>query len=279
MGGTYEEIPLRFGLFWSGAPMSLLRFLTFVSIRKHHPDSKIDLYISKNSGRSASWKKESQDFLSQPSSSEKFCYISELYKLSVNIYETDFFPTFSPNYQSDLFRWWYLKNYGGFYLDTDQIVVRSFTSLPLHCDFIYSAYRTRSCGLYTPVGALGAKKGSTVASDIIDSIMKFYDPSDYSSLGPPMFREMLKTKEKEWEDLEMFNAPPATFYPFSESRLIKRAYSDSSHISPNSLAVHWFGGHKESQAFNCKFSEEFAKTNDDLISNLCKPLLEYWEGI
>jgi len=267
-------IPLKFGLFWSGADLSPLRFLTFVSLRKHHPSAEIELYLSKKSDKSVSWKSEKQDFQFK---SENECYIENLKSLDVKIIEEDLFPTYAPNYQSDLFRWWWLYNNGGYYLDTDQIVLKPFNELPPQVDFIYSMYRAKSCGIYSPVGVIGAESGSPIVKQIMDEMSSCYDPENYNSLGPFMFRDLYFKHRDIWEKGNvMFNAPPNYFYPFAESRLIKKAYESQIHLTGESFCVHWYGGHPNSQEFNRAFTEENAYSNEDTISMLARPLWDYW---
>jgi hypothetical protein len=266
-------IPLKFGLFWSGTELSFLRFLTFVSIRQHHPYAEIELYHSKKSDKNISWRAEKQDF---QSSEKTKCYLSKLEDLDVKIIDSDLFPTYAPNYQSDLFRWWWLYRNGGFYLDTDQIILKPFDGLPLESDFIYSMYRAKSCGIYSPVGAIGSKQGSPIVERIMDEMMGCYDPQNYSSLGPFMFRDLYFKHRDDWEKKAMFNAPPNYFYPIPESRMIKSVYESRIHLTGESYALHWYGGHPLSQKFNKKVSEESISNDEDTISLLARPLLDYW---
>jgi len=265
-------IPLKFGLFWSGSAMSYMRFLTFVSLRKFHPDAEIELYLSKTSDNSLSWVNEKQDF--QRSNSSK-CYLDELKDLNVKVIEKDLFPTYAPNYQSDFFRWWWLYHNGGFYLDTDQIILRDFRQLP-DADFIYSMYRAKSCGIYAPVGVIGAEKGSPIVKQIMDEMGALYNPLDYNSLGPFMFRDLFLKHRDKWEsENSMFNAPPNLFYPIAESYMVDKLYDSKIHLTQEPFSVHWFGGHPKSQEFNETFTEESVLKEENTISELARPLINY----
>lgn len=268
-------IPLKFGLFWSGSKLSALRFLTFVSLRKHHPNAEITLYLSKKSDKNVSWGVEKQDFQCFSGDS---CYLDKLDDLNVKVVEAELFPTYAPNFQSDLFRWWWIYNNGGFYLDTDQIILKPFDDLPLDADIIYSMYRAESCGIYSPVGVIGAKQKGNIVGEIMNNMSDCYDPNNYNSLGPFMFRDLyFKNREKWNEENVMFNAPPNYFYPFAESRLITKAYTTNIHLTGEAYALHWYGGHPMSQEFNNKFSEESCLTDEDTISKLAKPLFKWYK--
>lgn len=258
-------IPLKFGLFWSGAPLSYLRYLTFKTLRHWHPESEIELYISrifKKEGHK--WADEKQDF-EHPEQIGKD-YLDGLKELDIRIVEGDFFPGYPPSMQSDLFRWWWLKNNDGFYLDTDQIILKSFKDLPLDNNLIYSAYPAQSCGFYSPIGVVGSEN-SEMVKWMHELLPQFHVKNNYNSMGPFAFRAVLGSRT--WKD-KMFNAPSNYFYPIPESQFIGAVYSGDFKISEESFALHLYGGHPLTQKFNCKYTEEFAKTSNDTISVLLK---------
>jgi len=253
-------IDLQFGLFHSGCDLTYLRYLTFKSLRHFHPDAKIQLFHSKSFKKDGhNWNNEKQDFERGDQIHTK--YLKKLDKLDVEVIKFDKFKEYAPNYQSDFFRWWYLKKYGGFYLDTDQIILKSFKTLPLENKLIYSVYAN-----YCPVGVIGASKDSKVVEYINNNINNHYDPNDYNSLGPWMFRSIMsKVKMKEG-----FNAPPEFFYPAPLSDFVHMIYNGKLGLTNENFALHWFGGAYKSQAFNSSYNEEFAKTSNDTISRFLR---------
>lgn len=206
------------------------------------------------------WNREKQDF--EDPSSVPVDYISRLASIDVEVVELDAFEQYAPNYQSDLFRWWFLQNNGGFYLDTDQIILRSFASIPLKHKIIYCTYNG-----YCPVGVIGAQKDSKIVGYIVKNLPRYSNPSDYNSMGPWMFRDVLN---KMGASEQGFNAPSTFFYPVPFSDMVPRVYDGSMMISPNSYALHWFGGHPKSQAFNKHYTEEFATHSEDTISKFLR---------
>ena len=264
-------IELKFGLFWSGAPLSYLRYLTFKTLRHFHPDSDIILYVTDTFNNSGyKWGVEKQDF---ESSVAIIDYIDKLKDIGVNVVKLELFGKYPSNYQSDFFRWWFLKNNSGFYMDTDQIVLRSFDTLPLDSNIIFSAYQAKSCGLYTPVGVIGADNSEMV--EWIDQLLpQFYEPNNYNSLGPFMFRTMLKMRK--WKDV-MFNAPSNYFYPIPDSYLVNNLYEGNldlhegmKELNGEIYSCHWFGGHPLSQRFNKKYTKELAKVSNDSLSKFLR---------
>ena len=258
-------IDLKFGLFWSGSKLSYLRYLTFKTLRHFHPESEIELFISDTCKKDGyKWSCEKQDFEEDIDGDD---YTERLADIDVKVIRGDFFGQYPPNFQSDFFRWWWLKNNGGFYLDTDQIILKSFSELPLDNDLIYSGYVARSCGFYTPVGCIGASKASEMVEWIMQLLPQFYNPDNYNSLGPFMFRDMLRSRR--WKD-KMYNAHPSIFYPVPDSYLVPHIYDGTIQPFPNSLSLHWFGGHEASQEFNKKYTEEMAKESNDTISRFLR---------
>jgi hypothetical protein len=254
-------IPLKFGLFWSGAPLSYLRYLTFKTLRLWHPDAEIELYLSRKFQKDGfNWQDEKQDFQNIDHIGQN--YLGDLNDLKVRVIPGDFFAGYPSNFQSDLFRWWWLKNNNGFYLDADQIILKSFETLPLDNNLIYSAYPAQSCGFYSPVGVIGAEN-SEMVNWIHELLPQFYVKDNYNSMGPFMFRAILGSRP--WKD-KMFNAPPNIFYPIPESQYIGAVYSGDFKIPAESFALHLYGGHPLTQEFNRKYTEEFARTGTDTVS-------------
>lgn len=255
-------IPLHFGLWHGGCKLSYLRYLTFKTLRYFHPNSKISLFIGdKFNNKNHNWNIEKQDF-ERPEDIKKD-YLEKLKELDVEIKHVDWFSQYASNYQSDFFRYFYLHNFSGFYLDTDQIILKSFESLPLENDLIYSGFPASSCGYYIPVGVLGASKESEIVKAMMNELPKLINTNNYNSIGPFGFRKVLESRK--WND-RMFNAPSNYFYPVSESHKVNEIYNGTLKLTDESFALHLFLGHPVSQEFNKIYTEEMAKVNNDTIS-------------
>jgi len=265
-------INLKFGLFWSDTKMSYLRYLTFKSLRHFHPDAEIELYISSKSAKDGfNWSCEKQDF--QRKEFAQVMTLDDLKPLNITIQEFNGFEQYAANFQSDFFRWWWLKKNSGFYLDTDQIILKSFNCIDLTYDFIYSAYNAPSCGLYTPVGAIGANCNSQIVQWINAILPKYYSANSYNSLGPFMLRSVLATRK--WDD-KMLNTGSELFYPALDSGYVPALYYNHDYTIEiekridNAVALHWYGGHPASQSFNASFTEDDAKSSLNLLSTILR---------
>ena len=259
-------IPLKFGLFWAGDTLSYLRYLTFKSLRHHHPDAKIQLYLTKEYNKNKhNWSCEGQDFEKSLNSKN---YLPELEKLNVETINVQYIgsPDFCPILQADLFRWIWMKQEGGIYLDTDQIILKSFDTLPLDKEFIYCRYQEVQCGDYYPIGVLGLEKDSKIADIAIDTVLKIYNPNVYNSSGPIAMHLIMENINKD----RVFNAPSSYFYPINSSSLVNYIYNGNFYPSNESYALHFFGGHPLTQEFNKKYSIEFARDSNDSISQIIR---------
>jgi hypothetical protein len=172
----------------------------------------------------------------------------------------------NPVVQSDIFRYWWLNNNGGFYLDTDQIILKSFETMPLKFDLLYTLYFNPQCGMYAPVGVIGCCKGSAVMDYVMKNIMRYYQSNNYNSTGPFMFIDILKRVDLS----NAFNMPPVAWYPAQHSDMVGEIYNGNLELPTTSWALHWFGGHPVSQEFNKKYTEEFAKTSTDTVSKFLR---------
>lgn len=255
-----------FHLFWAGDHLSYLRFLTFKTCRLHHPDAKIILHHSPSYISHTNWPREKQDYQSDMGKN----YFDSLKDIGIEIQIVDKFKDFAPVYQADFLRWEILKNQGGIYLDTDQIILKNFEPL-LNCEMFYSAYALDAGIMYYPIGVLGSIKNHWLSVEMIKKLNAAYNPNVYQSIGPDLFRSFMNETEivnKVENDSTIINYPQTYFYPAPEpDKYCEKMFAgESNHKLVDSYALHWFGGYQPSHIFNSKFTEEFAKTSNDLIS-------------
>ena len=135
---------------------------------------------------------------------------------------------------------------------------------------ICSVYKAKSCGIYSPVGVIGASKDSKIVKYVNENILRYYEPNNYNSIGPFMFLKVLN--QEQWTD-KIYNAPSDVFYPIAESYLIGQVYGGMFEIPKDSFALHWYGGHKLSQQFNLSYTEESVKNSKDTISKVIRRIL------
>jgi hypothetical protein len=260
-------IPLSFCLFWAGDTLSYLRYLTFKTLRCHHPEAKIKLYLTKEFNNSShNWANESQDFEKKLDIKN---YLNKLDDINVEVIKVKYIgkPDLCGILQADIARWLMLKE-GGFYLDTDQIILKSFDTLPLNNEFIYSRYNEVQCGDYLPTGVIGLENDSKIPDIAVKEVLESYSPMNYNSSGPFMMRKLINKIDLS----RAFNTPYEYFYPINTSSRVGDIYTGRYIPNNESYALHWYGGHKMSQLFNMNYSEEMARTSGDSISKIIREL-------
>lgn len=263
-------ILMNFGLFWSGAPLSYLRYLTFKTLRYFHPRSRIQLFISRK------YKKcedksglPNQEFIN-PAMIKKD-YLPMLSALNVEVEKLNIFPESYPFQQADMYRWTWLRHNGGIYLDPDQIILRPFDSLPLKkYGFMYSSYKVKSQfalnGEFSPIGVLGAERNNHIVNEVLSRIQKYKATNNYNAIGVLMMHDIIKKIDMK----NSFNAPPNYFYPAPICDYMDGIYNGKLTLPKESLSAHWFGGYGPSIDFNRKYTEEFAKISNDTISRFLR---------
>jgi len=263
-------IELEFSLFWCGGNISYLRYLTFKTLRHFHPDSVIKLYVSKQYNKHIhNWDIEKQDFETEITQD----YKANIAQLGVKIIEMDYFgsPDFCAIRQADMFRFWSLYHFGGFYLDTDQLILKSFNTLPLNKNLIYSQFSNVDRSRYAPTGVIGCAKGDPIAKIAMKIVNDTYTHEVYNSSGPIAWETVLEEVNKS-EHPEYSNVPEECFYPINCSSDIGKVYNGSYIIPKPSYCLHLYLGHPLSQEFNKKYTESFAKTSNDTISKFLRGL-------
>lgn len=262
-------ISLNFGLFWSGAKLSYLRYLTFKTLRHFHPHSRIQLFTSTKFKSDIVTGNPIQEY-SHPDL-VTVDYIPKLKDLDVEIIPINMLSNHFPYQQADAYRWVFLVRDGGIYLDPDQIILKSFSSIPLkNYKFMYSSYEVDSPFAmdkgFSPIGVLGASPDSKIANYVIKRLPSYYEQNNYNAMGVLMMADTLKKVDKS----EAFNAPSHYFYPAPICDRMQGVFDGSLEINDTNYALHWYGGYEPSQNFNKKYTEEFAKTSNDTISKFLR---------
>lgn len=268
-----DTIPKRAFFIWGkGTPLSYLRFLTLKSFRDLHPDYEMILYLSCGK-QEKNWKDDlSQEFYNQDKKNIKD-YLYHVGTLNVEVREYNDFKNLNPAHISDLFRWKILYEQGGWYFDLDQIFLNRIEDIvDTSYSFIFG------CKSIYFVGVLGAKKGLDFFKYVTKRQMMIIDNkkgSNYLMFSTILFSDCMKYAEFKKLNATggVLNTENEVFYPIhcSNVKIMYEGKADFTKLK-NTIAVHWHGGHNDSQAFNLIFNEEFVKTSTDSISTYVKSL-------
>lgn len=268
-------IPKTFHLIWHSGPISYLRYLTFETLRKHHPDWTIKFHINRKYALNKSvnpWGYEQQDFQRHIGTD----YTNKVKAIADEIIEHTDYTEFTPVVQSDFLRLDLLLREGGFYLDTDQIILKPFDDLTSY-QYVYSYYvhnhKKHGPFPYAPNGVIGAEPGLKFLQMARDQVRSHFDQRVYNSTGPYLFKQLYdklqKNKDPRFVRISKYNAK-TLFYPVALSFDVEDIFSGKCHPGPEHYALHWFGGHPESQKFNNTYNEQVMKNGIDTISRIMR---------
>jgi hypothetical protein len=251
-----NQIPKIAYFIWSkGTPLSYLRYLTLVTFRKHHPDYKMILYLSK-AIKEKNWEgKEEQEYYKDTSKIKD--YLQKVKELDVEVREYSKYSNLNPTQIADIFRFEQLYETGGWFFDIDQLFLGSVDSLRNN-DFVFGG---KSIAY---IGVIGAKKGSVSCKEVNNKQLEALKKplKDYQSLGIILLHEYLKAPKE-----QILQTDDEVFYPIYWDN-VGQLYEGKINISElkTSIALHWHGGYPASQEFNFKYTEELAQVSQDSIS-------------
>ena len=251
----YSRIQKKAYFFWEG-PLSWLRFLTLFSFRKFNPEWDMVLYTTNEMPLiDIPWEtNESVDCVGF--NGTNFITDVKALKVDVEIFDINSSCRLTPNYKSDLFRWWILSNHSGFYVDMDFIFVKPIDRL---FDRV-AEYDVVTCwtGDYWSIGFLGSNCECSLFNDLFVCRDEQNNELDYQSFGVNLLDRLfhnhgcvntIDTLERLYSDCSIYNLDVDIFYPYrwNQTHLL---FEDNISLSldEDTVAVHWFGGTQGAQA-------------------------------
>lgn len=254
-------IPKRAYFYWNAeTTISKLRWQTFMTFRKLHPDWEMELLVT-TSDIEKNWTgSERQDF--EESKTLRDANVMLLHHRANLLFGMNFThinteTKYAPNYMSDLMRWKMIRE-GGWYFDVDQIFLKPFDDL-CDNDFVFG------CDKHNYSGVIGA---SPFNPHVIEMEKRTREKlqkgvTKYCEAGNWLFSDYIKDKT------DVYRTPNNFFYPITDSYDVGKIYDGSFEIPSESYALHWFGGHPLSQDFNKQFKD---LNGNDTISKYLRTL-------
>ena len=280
-------VPRYAHFYWAGDQLSYLRYTTLLSFRHHHPDWKIFLWTT-DKWYSQEWAFEKQDFNRKVRLSDEDNFLQQAIELVDEVVQYNDHPDLNPAWQSDFMQWDALHKYGGFYLDMDQTILEPFDDLMVPPD-VYTQYTGNPGSLfstfmyttydgeyyYAPIGLIAAAPGCPAVAFIKELIYKFLDSKYYAATGPNMMADAVRKLSENHilKACNAFDAGRRLFYSIGFSKQVPELY-DGTHVpEPGTKAIHWFGGHPETQKFNATYTKNSPYESADTISREVRKIL------
>ncbi len=239
------KIPKILHVYWGGAGLSYLRYLTIVSFIRHNPDWEVVYYTPLYPTPRHSWTTPEQKYGTQ----YKDC--SNLIKgLDVTINQIDFDSLGFPNnasevHKSDFIRWRLLNKPGGLWADMDILFTRPMEDLMFNKKE-FSDINTVICiGEYGhSIGFIMGGEGNTYFNTIHKESQKAYNKKDYQCIGSLLCNKLFPTLASATVGGTIpYNLPMDVVYSYdfnSYKRLFTTPFPNR--ITDNTIGVHWYGG-------------------------------------
>lgn len=235
---------------WSeGTPLNYMRYLTYRSFKYLNPDWKIMFHLVKGCENNFKFADgEKLEFQTKDNLRDYLANVGEF-----TYHEVD---GIAPNYASDLIRWKVLYEHGGYYFDLDQLFCKSFNDL-LNYDIVWGGDKINYSGV------LGMFTHCPIAKLMHESVKNVLEggAERYCEAGNWLWSSFISSKQGKTllSHYKPYQTPMAYFYPVERSEHMKEYYNGRKPDLRNAYALHWFGGHPDSQEFISKSESEINK--------------------
>ena len=269
------SIPKQIAFYWAGGPLSWLRYMTLYSFKKHNPEWKMTLYLGTGFTSKLGWKSgESQENRTH----EGYDYLKEVtqWDIKVKVWRTTEIINLSPVHQSDLFTWWYLYNYGGFYSDLDILFTHTCASLYDHVQDLDLMFMSQDRSI--PIGFLAASPGTQLYHGLYQYCLT-QDHETYQSAGYPALckyllsapyidgQSTIRVLKHRYSECKIGDINyQYTVYPVSWNKAGILFTQKQIPVNKRAIGVHWFGGACLSQEYNRLLTIDNYKQHDCYIT-------------
>ena len=252
------KIPKILHLYWDENRMSQLQTLTVDSFHRLNPDWEINIYKAKQpylgSGK----------YVPDYTGKDYFHLVEKMEYVNIEIINLD---DYDISYElhgilrSDIVRYHKLYEYGGVWSDFDVVWLKPMNHF-YNIDYVGNTQIkeidgvvsfSKNTGGFHSIGVMIHRKQDDYILSLIEETKRVRPPYNHQSFGSAMIGSMYLT-------FELFNdkfpniigALYETYYPYSVSNFCRtRLYGeiDLTHITKNTMCVHWFNGHASSKAY------------------------------
>lgn len=255
------NFPRLMHLYWDGNPLSFLNYMTILSFNKYHKNWKIIIYLPKIKTHTISWKGRENKL----QYNEK-CYLNDALRIRnvwvkyVDLNTIGFYNHASEVVKSDYFRYYILQKYGGLWSDFDIIFTGSIeekmnfnnNAIIFNCTGYHNLKNklTSPKFIYYPIGLLMSKPESLFFKFVMNHCKKYYNDTEYQSIGASMFNDLFKTPDDVYKIDENVKILDHTYYLPWQCNELSEFLEKSDNILPiTNVGIHWFNGATDSKQY------------------------------
>ena len=247
-------------LYWDGSPLSYLNYLTVITFNKYNPEWKIIVFKPLIKTEGISWKgAENKILYNKTDHFDKLLNISNITISYVDLTKIGFDNNASEVIKSDYFRYYILEKYGGLWSDFDIIYTDSIEqkmnfkddSVIFKCTGFHDLKRKLHPFHYFPIGLFLTKAKSSLFKFITQQCIKFYDSSQYQSIGATMWNYLFKINEDVFNIQNSVSILDNTYYlPFQCNEIDTFLDNLDLILPPTTVGIHWFNGGVRSKQYS-----------------------------
>jgi len=237
--------------YWGSEYLSYFRYLTFKTFSIKNPEYDLVLYIPEN---------PSQEYLQKLSHRYEnyFHLLKDLPRLEIrriDLRKIGLKDNYHEAYKSNYVKWWILKNYGGWFFDTDIVWFKPVPKYP-EIDYIFLAkdYNYYPSYMYS-------KKDIYIIDRVLSNFISHgeYKKKNFGDLGHEIMSRIYNTPQEYIEKnpwLKVKIEDPRIIFPIAKIRDIKKIYDNRELPLCKCIGIHWFGGHPLSAEMENKLTPE-----------------------
>ncbi len=275
------SIPKKMIFFWSGDNFPWVRYITLYTFKKLNPDWEVILLYD---GNLNNLNKNGFELLNNINLTIiKASLPPEILKKINNL---------KLEHKSDLYRYYYLYESGGFYCDTDVLFFRPIkdfydTVVRENYDTIIHKHLNNTL----TIGLLGASKHNKYFGDLLNFGVNHIDNKtndNYQSMGVLLIYKMLgrvathqqnkliiEDIKSKYKNLKILNFSTNLIYQYDHNKIIE-CYEKGKYLEDfdsNAIGYHWYGGHPESKKYENLLNESNYNNYNTTFTNILKQII------
>lgn len=285
-------IPNRAMFYWSGGPLSWMRYCSLWSFRRLNPTWEIVLFYGGPHANAETWtdSNEKQDWMGEAPRD----YLGEVRLLGVDLKQWHCpagFSDLTSVHRNDLCRWGALSKFGGWFFDLDILFVDSMEVLkadvasppPEAFDVAFVPMRD-----YCPTGFIGAAAGNKFTEACYHAAAGSPQRKRYRSAGSEALlgmtplagrfsytaRECQRALQSAFPSTRFWWLRSRVAYPWEWHRSNEIFGADRTVDYPETVAIHWYAGSRYSQRFNRMLTHANYRLHQNTFTSYVRDLEE-----
>lgn len=269
-----RNIPKRAYFYWGGEILPYLRYMTIHSFRHYNLDWEIVLCVPKKNhvSQNFNWpgKENKTAILGKDYMQQVRGIVNEVREVDMQIFGlSNDLPEVT---KSDFYRLHLLSDQFGLWLDIDIIFFKPMSHAFLQTDYkAYVCYQKGNPDTppYHSIGLLMSAPGNSTWAYMQYYAKKHIYDYDYQAIGSPFYKKYLDHLAS-----EVCNFSIDIVYPIRwPDRIWERSAEISlKEIKPETIGVHWYGGHPLAAKHQLGLTQENFRNQDNIVSHYLKQI-------